>query len=90
MDNNWNATSDLSWCTLSKYTDTNKSDTVTIYATANTAYNNRNAKITFTINNNSKDTIVVNVTQAVIPDYSSPIVQDATGMPSNAETLSKE
>ena len=85
--NNWTAASNQSWCTLSKYTDTNKSDTVTIYATANTTYTTRNAKVTFTINNNSKDTVSVNVTQAAIPNYSSPIAADATEMPSNAETL---
>ena len=84
---NWNCFSNQRWCTLSKYSDTAKSDTLTIFVSTNTSYTTRIAKITFTIKQNIRDTVVVFVTQTAIPDYSTPISPNGTGMSMNAESL---
>ncbi len=84
----WNASSDQSWCTLSVSSSTSKETDVTINVSGNNSFTARNAKITFTLNNN--DTVSVKVAQTAlpsIPDYSSPIAASSVGMTSDAKTL---
>lgn len=85
----WTASSDQTWCTLSKYSATDKQVAVAINVTANTTYTTRTAKVSFIVDDNA-DTVVVNVTQSglpVIPDYSNPVAADATGMTSSIQTI---
>lgn len=85
----WVATSNQSWCTVSKSSSSMPVEEVSLTASANASERERTAKITIVMD--QRDTLVVSVTQegfkVVYPDYSSSIPADASGVPSNAKTL---